>query len=92
MCVCVRGRCSEDLRERDIAQQPLLGAAVRAVLDAGHLAVVLVGLVQTLVTVHVHQGQLLHTDTHNAQGGSASTQTHTTHGKGRLLHTDTHNA
>lgn len=31
-----------------------------AVSDAGHLAVLLAGLVQTLVTVDVDQGQLLH--------------------------------
>lgn len=39
-----------------------------AVSDAGHLTVLLAGLVQTLVTVDVDQGQLLlshtHTDTH----------------------------
>lgn len=33
---------------------------MRAVSDAGHLAVLLAGLVQTLVTVDVDQGQLLH--------------------------------
>lgn len=31
-----------------------------AVFDTGHLAVLLAGLVQTLVTVDVDQGQLLH--------------------------------
>lgn len=35
-----------------------------AVSDAGHLAVLLAGLVQTLVTVDVDQGQLLLTHTH----------------------------
>lgn len=33
---------------------------MRAVSDAGHLAVLLTGLVQTLVTVDVDQSQLLH--------------------------------
>ena len=50
---------SEDFRKCDVAQQPLLGACVCAVFDAGHLAVLLVGLVQTLVTVDVDQAQLL---------------------------------
>lgn len=37
-----------------------------AIFDAGHLTVLLTGLVQTLVTVDVDQGQLLlsHTHTH----------------------------
>lgn len=44
----------EDLGQRDVPQEPLLGPAAIAVSDAGHLAVLLRGLVQTLVAVDVH--------------------------------------
>lgn len=50
---------SEYLWKGDVSKQPLLGPASTAVSDAGHLAVLVCGFVQALVTVHVLQGQLL---------------------------------
>lgn len=50
---------SEYFWKRDVSKKPLLGPAPSAVPDAGHLAVVLRGLVQALVTVHMLQGELL---------------------------------
>ncbi len=50
---------SEYLRQCDVAEQPLLRAAPGAVLDAGHLTVLFRRLIQTLITVHMYQAQLL---------------------------------
>ena len=50
---------SEYFWKGDVPKKPLLGSASAAVSDAGHLAVLVCGFVQALVTVHMLQGQLL---------------------------------
>lgn len=56
-CFVVVNLVSEYFWKGDISEQPLLGAASRAVSDAGHLAVLLRGFVQALIAVHMLQGQ-----------------------------------
>lgn len=47
-----------------------------AVFDTGHLAVLLAGLVQTLVAVDVDQGQLLHNRDKHTQSVCEEMQTY----------------
>ena len=48
---------SEYFWKGDVSKKPLLGSASAAVSDAGHLAVLVCGFIQALVTVHMLQGQ-----------------------------------
>lgn len=50
---------SEYFWKGDVSKKPLLGSASIAVSDAGHLAVLVCGFIQALVTVHMLQGQFL---------------------------------